>query len=100
MPGDCGAWAIDESTHEVYGHVVASDAFSETYVIPFGATCKDIEHRLGAEAVYLPGVLDNVPFFSWEQMLEEDPASDFDHSESLPDSGYASKYNSPARKKW
>ena len=53
-PGDCGAWAIDSSTDEVYGHVVASDAFGEAYVIPLGATFKDIEHQLGAEAVYLP----------------------------------------------
>lgn len=53
-PGDCGTWAIDSSTDEVYGHVVASDVFGEAYVIPLGATFKDIEHQLGAEAVYLP----------------------------------------------
>ena len=51
--GDCGSWVVDELTCEVYGHVVASDAMGDTYVVPFNATLRDMEKRLGA-AVSLP----------------------------------------------
>ena len=51
--GDCGSWVVDESTCEVYGHVVASDAMGDTYVVPLNATLRDMEEKLGA-AVSLP----------------------------------------------
>lgn len=51
--GDCGSWVVDESTCEVYGHVVASDAMGDTYVVPLNATLRDMENKLGA-AVSLP----------------------------------------------
>ena len=51
--GDCGSWVVDESTCEVYGHVVASDAMGDTYVIPLNATLRDMEEKLAA-AVVLP----------------------------------------------
>ena len=51
--GDCGSWVVDESTCEVYGHVVASDAMGDTYVVPLNATLRDMEKKLGA-AVSLP----------------------------------------------
>ena len=51
--GDCGSWVVDESTCEVYGHVVASDAMGDTYVVPLNATLRDMEEKLAA-AVVLP----------------------------------------------
>ena len=55
--GDCGSWVVDESTCEVYGHVVASDAMGDTYVVPLNATLQDMEANLGA-AVALPTAAD------------------------------------------
>ena len=51
--GDCGSWVVDELTCEVYGHVVASDAMGDTYVVPLNATLRDMEEKLAA-AVVLP----------------------------------------------
>lgn len=51
--GDCGSWVVDASTCEVYGHVVASDAMGDSYVVPLGATLRDMEEKLEA-AVSLP----------------------------------------------
>ena len=51
--GDCGSWVVDPSTCEVYGHVVASDAMGDIYVVPLSTTLRDMEKRLGA-AVVLP----------------------------------------------
>lgn len=52
--GDCGSWVVDPSTCEVYGHVVASDAMGDTYVVPLNATLRDMEKKLGAGLVSLP----------------------------------------------
>ena len=51
--GDCGSWVVDLSTCEVYGHIVASDAMGDTYVVPLDATLRDMKKRLQA-AVSLP----------------------------------------------
>ncbi|KAM0795600.1 hypothetical protein BDR22DRAFT_893999 [Usnea florida] len=51
--GDCGSWVVDPLTHEVYGHVVASDTMGDSYVVPLNATLRDMEEKLGA-AVSLP----------------------------------------------
>ena len=53
-PGDCGSWVVDSVTHEVYGHVVASDAFGDAYVIPLDNTFRDIRQQLAADQVCLP----------------------------------------------
>ena len=52
--GDCGSWVVDSVTHEVYGHVVASDAFGDAYVIPLDNTFRDIRQQLAADQVCLP----------------------------------------------
>ena len=52
--GDCGSWVVDSVTHEVYGHVVASDAFGDAYVIPLDDTFRDIRQQLAADQVCLP----------------------------------------------
>jgi hypothetical protein len=54
QPGDSGVWVFDEATHELYGHIVASDIFGRAYVIPFEDVFDDIRDSLGAEAVSLP----------------------------------------------
>lgn len=52
--GDCGSWVVDSVTHEVYGHVIASDAFGDAYVIPLDNTFRDIRQQLAADHVCLP----------------------------------------------
>lgn len=52
--GNCGAWAVDVSSVQVYGHIVASDALEEIYVVPMDATLRDIKLKLPAEKVCLP----------------------------------------------
>ena len=52
--GDCGSWVVDSVTHEVYGHVVASDAFGDAYVIPLDNIFRDIKQQLAADQVCLP----------------------------------------------
>ena len=52
--GDCGSWVVDSVTHEVYGHVIASDAFGEAYVVPLDATLRDITQKILGDCVCLP----------------------------------------------
>ncbi|KAH8599530.1 hypothetical protein B0O99DRAFT_495741, partial [Bisporella sp. PMI_857] len=40
--GDSGAWVTDNETHEVYGHVVASEAFGRAHIIPMNDIFGDI----------------------------------------------------------
>ncbi|KAK6523396.1 hypothetical protein TWF281_001376 [Arthrobotrys megalospora] len=49
--GDSGAWVIDESTGEVYGHIVASNALGEGYVVPIQDTLEQIRIVLDASQV-------------------------------------------------
>ncbi len=58
VDGDSGSWVVDEKTHEVYGHLVASDMFGEGYVIPLYATFHDMQIRLDVESVDLPSAID------------------------------------------
>ena len=67
-PGDCGSWVVDDQTYEVYGHVVASDALGEVYVVPLHATLRDITTRLAARSASLPTELDI--YQSLEQQAE------------------------------
>ena len=60
--GDCGSWVVDAETDEVYGHVVASDAFGDAFIIPFQSTIQDIRERLAAGAVGLP---DSAEILEW-----------------------------------
>ena len=53
-PGDSGAWVVDDTTNEVYGHVVASDVFGVAYVVPINDIFEDIKRRLSLEVVGLP----------------------------------------------
>ncbi|QPC77962.1 hypothetical protein HYE68_008714 [Fusarium pseudograminearum] len=42
VPGDSGSWVVDASTMEVYGHLVATDMLSSSYVIPLVDIIEDI----------------------------------------------------------
>ena len=82
--GDSGSWVVDEESNEVYGHLVASDALGEAYVVPFDQTLLDIKHCLGAESVCLPSRSDISPskYGSYPHVIHDSP--------SIPDSGYHS----------
>ena len=45
---------VNETTGEVYGHVVSVDALGEAYVMPIQSTLLDIQTHLGAHEVCLP----------------------------------------------
>ena len=51
--GDSGAWVTDSETQEVYGHIVASEAFGRAHVIPMNDIFSDIKTRLSLSAVGL-----------------------------------------------
>jgi hypothetical protein len=55
--GDSGAWVIDVLTNSLYGHVVASDVFGISYVVPIQDAFQDIKLRLSLEAIDLPSNL-------------------------------------------
>jgi hypothetical protein len=52
--GSSGAWVIDEETHELYGHIVASDIFGRGYVVPSDDVFQDIKAQLAAKSITLP----------------------------------------------
>ncbi|KAI9688381.1 MAG: hypothetical protein M1822_001330 [Bathelium mastoideum] len=110
IEGDSGSWVIDGKTGEVFGHVVASDAFGDGYVVPIQATFCDIATRLNAVSVDLPTTVD-IASLVFDNAIEMEAASAF----SLPsisilndpqqletlsppphmDSGYSSAQRSP-----
>ncbi|MCJ1436585.1 hypothetical protein MMC27_005965 [Xylographa pallens] len=53
-PGDCGSWAVNYVTNEVYGHVVGSDVFGEAYIVPLHSTLAQMKERFAAASVRLP----------------------------------------------
>jgi hypothetical protein len=44
---------VNESTHEVIGHVVATDEFDDAYIIPLTDVFEDIKRRFDAKSVEL-----------------------------------------------
>ena len=72
--GDCGSWVVDQSTCEVYGHVVASDAMGDTYVVPLNATLQDMEESLGA-AVFLPTEADIHTWLAQQAKASAEPTT-------------------------
>ena len=57
--GDCGSWVVDNVTHEVYGHVIASDILGDAYVVPLNATFQHMKEQFLAESVELPTLSDD-----------------------------------------
>jgi len=54
LPGDCGAWVVDEDNQQVYGHMIASNSFGEAYVVPMADTLQCIQKQLKAYEVTIP----------------------------------------------
>lgn len=52
--GDSGAWVVHSASPALYGHVVATDAFGDAYVIRALDTLENIRKCLGAVSVQLP----------------------------------------------
>lgn len=74
---------MDEATSEVYGHVVASDAFGEAYVVPLHDTILDIQARLNSKTVRLPTAAEILKWCAGRELPQ--PA----------DSGYSSMTTTP-----
>ncbi|KAH6892496.1 hypothetical protein B0T10DRAFT_375476, partial [Thelonectria olida] len=58
LNGDSGSWVVNERTLEVYGYVVAVDAFGGGYVIPLHEAFRNIVDSLGFLSVDLATVVD------------------------------------------
>ena len=53
-PGDSGAWVVHVANSELYGHVVATNALDQAYVVPVLDTFENMRACLGAISVDLP----------------------------------------------
>ncbi|RYP53649.1 hypothetical protein DL768_001429 [Monosporascus sp. mg162] len=58
VDGDSGSWVVNERTLQVYGHVVATDAFGGGYIVPLDETFRDVKNRLSVASVELPSMVD------------------------------------------
>lgn len=58
MDGDSGSWVVNEKTLEVYGYVVAADAFGGGYIVPLDDALRDIADKLQAQSVELATIID------------------------------------------
>lgn len=76
-------------TDELYGHVVASDVFGNSYVVPIFDLFDDITNRLSAHSVSLPSVSDifmlNESFFRLKPTSSIEPL--VDHVSPVPIEG-------------
>lgn len=58
VPGDSGAWIIDNASGQVCGHILAwSEMAGAAFMAPMDLTLEDVKRTLGAETVRLPGAL-------------------------------------------
>ena len=56
LPGDSGAWLVDNQQGRICGHVLARSTASEkAYISPMDVMLEDIKAALGAKMVCLPG---------------------------------------------
>ena len=73
--GNSGSWAVDAETLEVYGYLVAVDAFGAGHVVPFQDALQNIRYWLRVQAVELATPYDIVSAtkprdslkFSWSE---------------------------------
>ena len=92
-PGECGAWVIDADNFEFYGHIVASDAMGEAYVVPIQQTFMDIRGSLNASAVRILRKDENPE--SWRSSTEiiASPLSSTDEAVEFPFQGYDASFS-------
>ncbi|TXB98207.1 hypothetical protein FocTR4_00012349 [Fusarium oxysporum f. sp. cubense] len=55
-PGDSGSWVVDAATLEVYGHLVATDMLSCSYVIPLVDILEDIRLQVEQVSIDFPSL--------------------------------------------
>ncbi|EXK78340.1 hypothetical protein FOQG_16973 [Fusarium oxysporum f. sp. raphani 54005] len=55
-PGDSGSWVVDAATLEVYGHLVATDMLSCSYVIPLVDILEDIRLQVEQVSIDFPSI--------------------------------------------
>ncbi|KAK4085019.1 uncharacterized protein Triagg1_9 [Trichoderma aggressivum f. europaeum] len=58
LDGDSGSWVVNETTLEVYGYVVAADAFGGGYLIPLAEAFRNIADTLRCQSVDLATTID------------------------------------------
>ena len=92
--GNSGSWVVDEQSYGVYGHLVASDALGEAYVVPFNQILLDIKYSLGAVSTRLPGRSD-ISDCQFGDYGDGEPSAPSNCSAHNLDSGYASQGSSP-----
>lgn len=90
--GESGSWVLDERNYGVHGHLVASDALGDAYVVPFNKILRDIEHACLAFSVRLPSRIDISRRHPGSYLI---PRASISASSHFPDSGYASTGGNP-----
>ncbi|KAL7953233.1 hypothetical protein V8C34DRAFT_66509 [Trichoderma compactum] len=58
LDGDSGSWVVNETTLDVYGYVVAADAFGGGYIIPLAEAFRNIANTLRCQSVDLSTTID------------------------------------------
>ncbi|KAL7911684.1 hypothetical protein GGI35DRAFT_468169 [Trichoderma velutinum] len=58
LDGDSGSWVVNETTLEVYGYVVAADAFGGGYIIPLAEAFHNITDALRCQCVDMATTID------------------------------------------
>jgi len=96
VPGDSGAWVVDNERGQACGHVLAwSSRKRVAYICPMEVILRDISETLGAESLKLPGgeklfgVSENIPTLP---VIVEEPTEELSailNDLSLPQTGTA-----------
>ncbi|RKK20191.1 hypothetical protein BFJ63_vAg1424 [Fusarium oxysporum f. sp. narcissi] len=53
-PGECGSIVVDQTTFDIYGHVIGSNIIGDIFVVPLSDTMEQIRVAFNATTVTLP----------------------------------------------
>jgi len=53
-PGECGSIVVDQTTFDIYGHVIGSNTIGDVFVVPLSDTIEQIRVAFNATTVTLP----------------------------------------------
>nr|ANF07006.1 hypothetical protein FVEG_03179 [Fusarium verticillioides] len=53
-PGECGSIVVDQTTFDIYGHVIGSNIIGDVFVVPLSDTIEQIRVAFNATTVALP----------------------------------------------
>ncbi|KAF5632928.1 RNA-binding protein [Fusarium sp. NRRL 25303] len=53
-PGECGSIVVDQTTFDIYGHVIGSNIIGDVFVVPLSDTIEQIRVAFNATIVTLP----------------------------------------------